>query len=160
MSAPQPPAIHLRAFTTADADFLAALASDPRVTSHIGDGQPWEPGVIAARITAALGHLPVELDGSARWFMAEAAGQPVGFLAATRRRERVEIGYWVAPKHWGRGLAGAILDRAPELVQQTFGTSCLLARVDPDNVASVRVLARRGFEPAGSDAGLDHYHLG
>ena len=71
----------------------------------------------------------------------------------------MEVGYWVSPEHWGRGVAGAMVDRAVATVPEIYGQVRLIARVDPANAASARVLTRRGFELEASQDGLDRYVL-
>ncbi|MFR0636842.1 MULTISPECIES: GNAT family N-acetyltransferase [Micrococcaceae] len=34
---------------------------------------------------------------------------PVGFFTATRKPEAIEIGYWVDPQFWGRGIASHMI---------------------------------------------------
>lgn len=60
-------------------------------------------------------------------------------------------------KHWGRGVAGAMVDCAVATVPESYGRVQLIARVDPANTASVRVLTRCGFELETSQDGLDRY---
>ncbi|WP_373462303.1 GNAT family N-acetyltransferase [Arthrobacter agilis] len=67
------------------------------------------------------------------------------------------MGYWVSPEHWGKGVAGAMVDEAIILIPELFGVRTLIARVDPGNVASARILAHRGFTSCASRDGLDHY---
>lgn len=149
--------ITLRPFTKDDTTFFAALASDDRVTRFVGDGQPWGSDMIAARVRIALDETPADTVGAVRWFLAVDEYEPVGLLVSTRREPGVEIGYWVSPEHWGRGVAGAIVEQALALVPEVFDSERLTAKVDPENAASTRVLTRRGFHFAFTDANLDQY---
>ena len=60
----------------------------------------------------------------------------------------VELGYWIARSHWGRGIATeaclALIDIARTLRLSTLEASHFL-----DNPASGRVLEKLGFEPTG-----------
>ena len=160
--------LRLRPFDAADLAFVAALARDERVTRFVGDGRPWSAEQIVDRSRPALRRDPTDEVGAARWFVAvEAAGEDdeeegreVGLFVTTRREHSVEVGYWVAPPRWGRGVAGAMLDQALEAVPGLYGPLPLSARVAPDNAASVRALTRRSFEPQGHHEGLDHYVRG
>lgn len=151
------PAVALRPFRSTDRSFFAGMAGDARVTRFVGDGQPWSDGVISTRTDAALQLLPVEQLGMIRWFIAENADEPVGLVVSTRREKGVEIGYWVTPEHWGRGIAGAMVDETIAMIPGLFGVSSLIARVDPGNTVSVRLLSRRGFTFRISEDGLDEY---
>lgn len=152
-----PPSVALHPFRATDAAFVIELASDERVTRYVGDGRPWERAYTEDRIQAALRDDPLDQEGATRWFLAVVAGEPVGLLVAMRRAEGVEIGYWVSPGHWGRGIAGAMVDAAAATVPALYGTGTLIARVHPDNAVSARLLTRRGFGPAGHHDGVDHY---
>lgn len=56
--------VRLMPFSTADHDFLAKLASDPRVTAFIGDGRPWTGPYLSRRMEQAL------QDPGVQWFIA------------------------------------------------------------------------------------------
>jgi ribosomal-protein-alanine N-acetyltransferase len=152
-----PPMIALRPFQSSDTSFFIGMARDDRVTRFVGDGQPWQNGLISARVSAALELLPVQRSGAIRWFVAESADRPVGLITSTRREGGVEIGYWVSPEHWGKGIAGAMVEEAVIVIPELFGMNTLIARVDPGNVPSARILVRRGFIRGASEAGLDRY---
>ena len=148
----------LRPFTAADADFLAAMAVDPRITRFVGDGEPWTRERIDQRVAEALtGTAPGQV-GAARWFVAEEAGRPVALAVATRRASGVEIGYWVAVGEWGRGVARTTAQLLLERVAALFDGWPVFARVHPDNAASVAVLLGIGLRRVGADAeGVDRY---
>lgn len=156
---PQSPSISLCPFREEDTEFFASMAMDERVTRFIGDGQPWEPRTIEDRVQAALQHDTLDTVGASRWFLATETNEPVGVVVSTRKESGVEIGYWVSPSHWGRGIAGAMLDSALATIPAVYATSTLIARVDPANAASTKLLTRRGFELDHRHEGLEHYML-
>lgn len=157
---PLEPDVVLRSFTRADTEFFSRLATDGRVTRFVGDGRPWDSGVIASRVDSALGGLPPEHPEARRWFIASLGGEPAGLAVSSRHEEAVEIGYWVAPEHWGRGLAGRMVAMAIPVVWYAYGPVSLSARVEPGNLASVRILARHGFRADGvTPEGLAVYRL-
>lgn len=148
-----PSTIALRPFTATDVTFFAGLAGDEQVTRFVGDGRPWSSAVVAERVAPALHPAPIGEVGAARWFVAEERGEAVGVLVSTRRPSAVEIGYWIDPRHWGRGVGGVIVDQALQLLPAVYDARSLWARVAGENLASVRVLTRRGFlltDPAGN----------
>lgn len=156
---PAQPSITLRPFQEADTAFFTGLATDERVTRFVGDGRPWAPQAIQDRLRAALQQEPVEQGGAVRWFIAEEGGEAVGLVVTTRCDEGVEIGYWVSAEHWGRGVAGAMVDLAVATVPDVYGRVRLIARAAPANTASTRLLTRCGFELEASQDGLDRYVL-
>jgi RimJ/RimL family protein N-acetyltransferase len=58
-----------------------------------------------------------------------------------------EVSYWIARKHWGKGLATAALGAFLEEVT----IRPLQARVAHDNMGSLRVLQKCGFVITGRD---------
>lgn len=58
------------------------------------------------------------------------------------------VGYWIGREFWGRGIASAALVQ----FLQDETTRPLTARVVKHNVASIRVLQKAGFKPAGEEA--------
>jgi ribosomal-protein-alanine N-acetyltransferase len=156
---PRPPSITLRPFHEADTTFFTGMASDERVTRFIGDGQPWDEQTIHDRIRAALQEDPLDQVGASRWFLATEANAPVGIVVSSCKDAGVEVGYWVSPDHWGRGIAGAMLDATLASIPDTYGSRNLLARVDPANAVSAKLLTRRGFQLDTHVEGLDHYTL-
>lgn len=155
-----PTTVNLRPFQEEDVDFFASMAFDERVTRFVGDGQPWSADTVQTRVRDALQQTPLEQTGASRWFLALEESEAVGIVVSSRRERGVEIGYWVSPEHWGRGVAGAILDHALSIVPEVFGARTLLARVSPSNAASVRLLSRRGFRLESTEDNLHHYRLG
>ena len=73
----------------------------------------------------------------------------VGSCGLGRRASgAVEMGYWIARPHWGRGIATeactALID-----IARTLGLAQLEGSHFLDNPASGRVLEKLGFEPVG-----------
>lgn len=150
----------LRPFTRTDTEFFSRLATDERVTRFVGDGRPWDSVLIAARVDSALAGLPAEHPEAKRWFIADLDGEPAGLVVSSRNKGTVEIGYWLAPGHWGKGLAGRMVAQAIPAVWDAYGPVPLSARVDPENQASARILKRHGFHADGATPeGLDVYRL-
>ncbi|GAB3537060.1 hypothetical protein GCM10027403_19970 [Arthrobacter tecti] len=130
----------------------------------LGDGLPWDDERIDARVNNALERAAVDSEGAARWFIASVpqAGKParVGLVVAWLTPDGVEVGYWVDPSAWGRGIARAMVSQALPLITELYGSERpLCARVNSANLASVRVLLGCGFERSGSVDGYDVYTL-
>jgi RimJ/RimL family protein N-acetyltransferase len=141
--------ITLRSATVADADLLLAWANDPTTRAagfHRGTIDPathrrW----LAARLASPASRLYIGLDG---------AGRPIGQLRLEAAPDgRVEIGISVAPEARGHGI-GAELLRAgiqagphdPDLRVDVY-----VARIRPENVASIRLFTGAGFLHVGSE---------
>ncbi|MGD0781862.1 MAG: GNAT family N-acetyltransferase [Candidatus Aminicenantales bacterium] len=79
----------------------------------------------------------------------------VGFLGPPDPAGNVEIGFSVVSGWRGRGYAAEMVGI---LIRGAFAddrVSRITAHTDPDNGASMKVLARNGFQRAGSSAFLD-----
>ncbi len=60
-----------------------------------------------------------------------------------------EVGYWLGPQHWGRGLATTVVNVLVPYAFATLGVIRLHATVFGWNLASVRVLEKNGFSLEG-----------
>jgi len=58
-----------------------------------------------------------------------------------------EVTYWIDRSYWGQGLAS----RALELLVHEVSDRPIRARVASDNIGSLRVLAKVGFKPVGTE---------
>jgi ribosomal-protein-alanine N-acetyltransferase len=57
----------------------------------------------------------------------------------------VELGYALDRPYWGRGLATEVVGALVDVAFRIVDLPGLFARLDPPNVASVRVLVKHGF---------------
>jgi RimJ/RimL family protein N-acetyltransferase len=89
------------------------------------------------------------------WWMATVAdgrtGEPIGDLAVRLSWDgrAAEIGYTFHPRFWGRGYATEAVEALVDDLMDQRGVRRITAITDPDNLASVRVLERLGFEYEG-----------
>jgi RimJ/RimL family protein N-acetyltransferase len=134
------------------AEMLVALSAMPEVMRHIGPGVTWTSARARARAAEAERHWEVHGFG---WRAAidRSTGVAVGFIGLNHVGEGTigldpgehEIGWWLDPDVWGRGLAregaAAVRDEALGRV----GAPSLIARVQPANAASVAVAEAVGL---------------
>lgn len=73
----------------------------------------------------------------------------VGCIGIDMTEGEVELGYWIARQHWGRGYATEA-GRAVIDVARMLGHERLVASHFTDNPASGRVLRKLGFVPTGA----------
>jgi RimJ/RimL family protein N-acetyltransferase len=71
----------------------------------------------------------------------------IGCAGLGRDGDDVELGYWIARDHWGRGFATEAV-RAVLSVARALGHRRIVASHFLDNPASGRVLEKAGFRPA------------
>jgi RimJ/RimL family protein N-acetyltransferase len=74
-------------------------------------------------------------------------GQLVGTVASFVVDDQTEVTYWIARNAWGRGFATKALALLLELVP----VRPLHARAASDNVGSLRVLEKLGFQVVGTE---------
>jgi len=148
------PRLRLDPWSEPHTALLGTLARTPAVVRYIGDGTTWTD----ARIhdVAARNHEHWRAHGFG-WRVATLTGgghdaAPIGLIALNFAGEgsgvdpgEYEIGWWLAPSAWGRGLAregaAAVRDEAFERVQ----APSIVARIAPANPASLAVAGAIGL---------------
>lgn len=71
-----------------------------------------------------------------------------------------EVSINLNPAFRGKGYSGRILAEAIKLFRAGEGAGIrLTATIRPENLASMRIFAALGFEPSGSEPGLEHFVL-
>ena len=87
-------------------EHMLRWATDPRMTVYIADGNPWTPEYVTERHEQALRHW--EEHGYGLHAVVE-DGEVVGIGQMIEAGPgEIEIGNWVDPGHWGRGVATKI----------------------------------------------------
>ena len=83
----------------------------------------------------------------ADWTIRLSSGEAVGecWLLNIRRGSRVEIGYWVGPEVWGRGIASRAVRALALRAFEDFDCWKVWATIRDGNEASRRVLEKAGF---------------
>jgi RimJ/RimL family protein N-acetyltransferase len=127
-------------------DYLRSVDSDPVVMATLGgvrsENETWEG------LWKALDHW--ERNGFGPWvFSDRATGERVGGAALRRveleGREEVEVGYRVAARWWGRGIATEMATALVAVARERLGLDEIVAYTLPDNLASRRVMEKAGF---------------
>ncbi len=83
-------------------------------------------------------------------YILEENGDPAGQIRYTIEDGTAEIGYSISPDHRGRGLATEMIRISlKELTLEREDVKTILARVKPENTASIRVFEKLGFLRSG-----------
>lgn len=131
---------------------LIRLAAMPAITRFIGNGEPWS--VERAEVIAADKREHRRRHGFGwRAAIERSSGEAVGVMAANLVGEGTavvdpddhEIGWWVDPSAWGRGLAREGAAALCEEMFDVIGAASVVARIQPGNPASVRVAEGAGL---------------
>jgi RimJ/RimL family protein N-acetyltransferase len=141
-----------RASDAASITRFASLAQVARMSALIP--HPYPPGeaerfIMKARAGNANGSalvLAISQKGSAR--------QTIGLLGADPATAGdIEVGYVLAPPHWGKGLATEAVKALASAIFSLTRANRILANSRVNNIASRRVLEKTGFVFV--DTGLD-----
>lgn len=143
----------LEPITISHAPVLFSILADPRT-------QLWMPAPKTTTVdelreqyaAADEGRLdPERLGVGFTWAICQfATGRYIGKIDVTVATTRwaINVGYIIAPGHWGHGYATEALRAVVEFMWTIKVKGCI-AYVRPGNVASCRVLQRVGFASAG-----------
>jgi RimJ/RimL family protein N-acetyltransferase len=139
----------IRRFTTADRAALAALYADPAVMRYISYGVLDKTGlerVLAKYARVEAGH------GFTFWAIVDRATDrfvgDVGFGVYEPTGEP-ELGYSLARSAWGNGYASEAAGACVAAAFEHLAVPRVIALVDVDNTASLRVAERIGMERQG-----------
>jgi ribosomal-protein-alanine N-acetyltransferase len=146
--------LRLRPFHDSDVDALWPYVSDPAVTRMLS----WHPHTDRAqtldfirRINAGLSSgtaigWAIELDGRASGCISLEA---IEFELRAWRVDRAELGYWLAPPLWGKGLMTEAAHAVVRCGFETLGLHKVTSGCFVENVGSRRVIEKVGFRPVG-----------
>lgn len=144
----------LRLWAPEDASALAAAWADPEVRRRMPVPTPADEAVAAKWISGCAGRrtaglaLDLAVVDLSEPDRAVVHGE-VGLSAIDRDRGTARIGWWTAPDHRRRGVATEAVGLLARWALGSLGLEALVAEVDPDNIASLTVARKAGFENLG-----------
>jgi RimJ/RimL family protein N-acetyltransferase len=138
----------LRPLTTDDAPFILTLLNEPSFLRFIGDKKVRNledarqyilTGPMASYQRHGLGLLAVEL---------KASQTPIGMCGLLKREELPDpdIGFAFLPDFWGQGFAFEAAKAVMNDAREGLKLNRILAIVNPDNDASIKLLERLGLK--------------
>jgi ribosomal-protein-alanine N-acetyltransferase len=127
----------LRAWETDDQALLGASMDDPVIGRYFG-----------RRLDAVDGE-PLPEDPDAPIFAIVEASAVVGVIWFARAVRPYEVGYYLHPDAWGRGLATRSLRLVSNWMLHERSEDRIVLHTHPDNVRSQAVAERAGFVPDG-----------
>jgi RimJ/RimL family protein N-acetyltransferase len=143
----------LREFDEGDVEPFYRMGSDPAVIRYTGD-----PGGGLTSREHALEVLRSRPMADYRKYgygrlacVLKATGEVIGFagLKYLDDVQEVDLGYRLLPAYWGRGLATEACRAILDYGRTRLRLGRIIGLVDPENVASVRVLEKLGLTPDG-----------
>lgn len=140
--------LRLRPLGAGDLDAILEIYHDTRAADWIG---PHTREEVAAELDFYARH---ETDrGWAPLAVEEAAGGRLigdcGLVPLELRGPEIELMYDLHPDYWEKGLASEAVAAVMEGAFQVTGAETIIAVVRADNAASLRVLEKASFRPAG-----------
>jgi RimJ/RimL family protein N-acetyltransferase len=141
----------LRRWADTDLQAYVALLDDPEVWRYLPD--PF-PAPLTAEIAADL----IELSNTGAHHDVVAVEVDWGVVGQVRllfdgvRSEArgAEISYWLGRQHWGRGVAGDVVELfSYQCFQKYPNLETIFARVPQDNLPSARVLTKSRYRAEG-----------
>jgi RimJ/RimL family protein N-acetyltransferase len=151
--------MRLEPWSASHTAMLVRLASLPEVTRFIGDGSPW-PRAPAVELSARTAEHWRQHGFGWRAAIEVATGRDVGLMAlnfagpdAGIVADEYEIGWWLDPAAWGRGLAREGARAVRDDAFTRLRAPSVVARVQPRNSASLAVAASIGLIREGESRG-------
>jgi [ribosomal protein S5]-alanine N-acetyltransferase len=138
--------LRLRQPTLSDADAYYQMSSNPEFARFGARGPAGREGM--ARAIERIIAMPWAQRPE---FAIEWDGQVIGRVTLDVDRPNLvaTLGYGVARERWGQGIASEAAAAVTEYAFSEMGMEKVCARVDPRNVASVRVLEKLGMQLEG-----------
>jgi [ribosomal protein S5]-alanine N-acetyltransferase len=137
--------MELRPWRKQDAQALAVIANNRNIWNNVRDRLPNPYTVMDA--LEWIGHISQQKP--VQNFAILVDGIVVGNIGAVLQedvyRKTVEIGYFVAEPHWGKGIATKAVALFVAYVEQAFEPLRIYAGVFAHNKASMEVLRKNGF---------------
>ena len=140
----------LRPWRTSDASSLVRHANNINIAKHLRDRFPHPYTTRDAQdflriisTTAPQTNLAIEVDGEAAGGLGYVPGNDVERFSA-------EVGYWLGETCWGRGITTEALTLFTGHAFAELRLLRLFALPFADNLASIRVLEKAGYEREGT----------
>jgi RimJ/RimL family protein N-acetyltransferase len=137
----------LRTMCEDDAPFYLELVNDPSWIEHIGDKGIRTLDQARAAIVAGPMRMQRLLGYSLYLVERKADGAPLGLCGLILRDTLpgTDIGYALAPRHWGQGYAHEAASAIVEHARHKLGLARLFGIASPANAASIALLEKLGL---------------
>lgn len=147
----------LRRIVPVDTEAVFVGLSDPRVIRHYGVSyRTREEAEVQMRWFEDL-----LAQGTGIWWAVCEPSNPATLVGAAGLNDvctkhlRGELGYWLLPDHWGRGVAGECVAAVLDYGYGVMKLHRVAADVDVDNLRSIALLERLGFQFEGVRRGCE-----
>ena len=137
----------LAPWQSADWTAFRPIATDVEVMRYITGGVPWTDEQIQSFVDRQAKLYAGR--GFCRWKLVEkASGDLIGFCGPGFWKDSTEpeIGWWLARRSWGRGLATEAATAALRDAFQRVRLERLISVAERENRASIRIMQKLGLE--------------
>jgi len=138
--------IILKPWTAGDGNNLALIANNKNIADNLRDGFPFPYSLDDAKNWLNL-ILPENVPP--RFFAIIADKSIVGSIGLVTKtdiyRKNIEIGYFLAEKQWGKGIATKAIKAAASYSFKNFDVLRVYAEPFSDNIGSCKALEKAGF---------------
>ena len=140
----------IRPFTPADAEALYPAASNPNVTrytlwSYHRSLEESRNFIISYARTQYMQEVPEPLAICPIENLSKILGADGCFWVA-REHQSMELGYWIAEEHWGKGYATEAARALVTYVFENYAVNRMQAHCVVENEPSTKVIERLGFQ--------------
>ena len=123
------------------------VAQNPRVMKHIEHGKPWSDERIESFVNEQIEGM--KKSGFCFWpLIYKENHELIGLcgLAPLEDTGEIEIGWWLLPEYWGKGLATEAAREVMKYGFETIGLKRIVAIAHPPNEESIRIMQKLGME--------------
>jgi RimJ/RimL family protein N-acetyltransferase len=131
-----------------DAVAFRSIAQDPLVMRYVNNGEPWSNAKVREFISRQMKH--IARHGFCFWkIQRKPDGRLIGLCGLQALplgcRWEVEIGWWLAPRYWGRGLASEAASAVMRAARKSLRMKRIVAIAIAENYASRRIMQKIGM---------------
>jgi RimJ/RimL family protein N-acetyltransferase len=139
------PRLSIRPWRPEDRPALEQMTGDAEMMRHITSGQVWTNQQVDALLDRQAQHLARHgICIGAIWL--KSARQIIGLAGLQQHDDGLfELGWWVWKAHWRQGFASEAALACVEHARAVMQLDCLVAIIDPPNIASRRVAEKIGM---------------
>ncbi|NRA66885.1 MAG: GNAT family N-acetyltransferase [Pseudobacteriovorax sp.] len=134
----------LRNFQRQDLFDLGEMLMDPDVVSHTGFRRPFSQEQVQEHLDDKIRQSEVPFGVWGVWYKQDSKLVAWAMLKDTGE-SFMELGYMVNKNYWGKGIATELSQMIINHARDDLNLPAIMARCDPNNSVSRRVLERRGF---------------
>jgi ribosomal-protein-alanine N-acetyltransferase len=131
-----------------DAVAFRPIAQDPLVMRYVNNGEPWSDAKVREFIARQMSH--IARRGFCFWkIQRKPDGRLIGLCGLQALplgcRWEVEIGWWLTPPHWGRGLGSEAASAVMREARKSLRTNRIVAIAIAENYGSRRIMQKIGM---------------